>query len=82
MLIDFTEPQNSFALAINSPPSAKLAGAGVGGPQGDQVKVRRNLKCDEWEHYYLKAEAEDVGIGSYELRRRRGLNADAPVAPN
>lgn len=34
-LTDFTEPQNLFALAMNSPPSQTLAGSCGGGPRGE-----------------------------------------------
>ena len=37
---DYTEPQNLFALAINSPPSAMLAGACGGGPSGEMLGKR------------------------------------------
>lgn len=36
-LTDFTEPQNLFALAMNSPPSQILAGACGGGPTGEAL---------------------------------------------
>lgn len=34
---DFTEPQNLFALAVNSPPSSALYGACGGGPKGEAI---------------------------------------------
>ena len=34
---DYTEPQNLFALAINSPPAQPLAGACGGGPRGEML---------------------------------------------
>lgn len=34
---DYTEPQNLFALAINSPPSQMLAGVCGGGPSGEML---------------------------------------------
>jgi len=37
---DYTEPQNLFALAVNSPPSAMLAGACGGGPSGEMLRKR------------------------------------------
>lgn len=36
-LTDYTEPQNLFALAMNSPPSRMLAGACGGGPTGETL---------------------------------------------
>ena len=37
---DFTEPQNLFSLAINSPPSNTLSGSCGGGPEGDMFARR------------------------------------------
>ncbi|MCJ1390993.1 hypothetical protein MMC18_003854 [Xylographa bjoerkii] len=36
---DFTEPQNLFALALNSPQSQQLAGSCGGGPEGEQLRA-------------------------------------------
>ncbi|PVH67899.1 hypothetical protein DL98DRAFT_600005 [Cadophora sp. DSE1049] len=71
LVMDFTESQNSFALAINSPFSENLSGSCGGGPQGRQLKLQWKLKKDEDNHYYLKEEedGEHKPLG-YELRRR------------
>ncbi|KAF7542998.1 hypothetical protein G7Z17_g11098 [Cylindrodendrum hubeiense] len=39
LVTDFTEPQNIFALAINSPPSTQLNGSCGGGPEKKHLKV-------------------------------------------
>ncbi|KAF4976815.1 hypothetical protein FZEAL_6556 [Fusarium zealandicum] len=39
LVTDFTEPQNMFALAVNSPPSVGLNGSCGGGPQKRHLKV-------------------------------------------
>jgi hypothetical protein len=39
LVTDFSEPPNLFALAVNSPPSAQLAGSCGGGPEGKQYMV-------------------------------------------
>ena len=58
---DYTEPQNLFALAINSPPSNSLSGACGAGPEGDvltkkwQVDMQRSLENrGEHPHFYMK----------------------------
>ncbi|CZT10179.1 uncharacterized protein RAG0_14723 [Rhynchosporium agropyri] len=70
---DFTELQNLFALAVNSPPSSRLHGSCGGGPQGDQLNVDFHTLVDEQNgHFYMK-EGMDVRGGrekAYEMRRR------------
>ncbi|KAH6987245.1 hypothetical protein EDB80DRAFT_589845 [Ilyonectria destructans] len=39
LVTDFTEPQNIFALAINSPPSAQFNGSCGGGPEKKHLEV-------------------------------------------
>jgi hypothetical protein len=39
LVTDFSEPPNLFARAVNSPPSAQLAGSCGGGPEGKQYMV-------------------------------------------
>ncbi|KAL2067626.1 hypothetical protein VTL71DRAFT_15722 [Oculimacula yallundae] len=68
---DFTELQNLFALAVNSPPSSRLHGSCGGGPQGDQLNTDfHTLLDDATGHFYMK-EGVDVTNGrAYEMRRR------------
>ncbi|KAJ5946576.1 hypothetical protein N7454_003415 [Penicillium verhagenii] len=58
-ITDFTEPQNLFALAMNSPQSAILRGACGCGPVGHQMKERWSIGMQENdEHYYIRAKAD------------------------
>ncbi|RLM00332.1 hypothetical protein CFD26_108040 [Aspergillus turcosus] len=58
-ITDFTEPQNLFALAMNSPASAQLQGACGAGPQGRQLNERFYVAMEEEdEHYYIRTKAE------------------------
>ncbi|KAF9894122.1 hypothetical protein FE257_009095 [Aspergillus nanangensis] len=57
---DFTEPQNLFALAMNSPATARLEGACGAGPAGRQLKERWYVGMEEEdEHYYIRTKAEE-----------------------
>ncbi|KAL2831548.1 hypothetical protein BDW59DRAFT_157974 [Aspergillus cavernicola] len=59
-ITDFTEPQNLFALAMNSPSTAKLQGACGAGPDGLQLKERWYVGMEEEdEHYYIRTKAEE-----------------------
>ncbi|RAQ67582.1 hypothetical protein COH20_004531 [Aspergillus flavus] len=59
-LTDFTEPQNLFALAINSPATSRLEGACGAGPQGPQFKEKWFVGMEEDdEHYYIRTKAEE-----------------------
>ncbi|KAI9036532.1 uncharacterized protein KD926_001743 [Aspergillus affinis] len=57
---DFTDPQNLFTLAMNSPATPRLQGACGAGPQGPQLKERWVVAMEEdHEHYYLRTPGED-----------------------
>ncbi|KAL4906011.1 hypothetical protein BDW74DRAFT_167622 [Aspergillus multicolor] len=59
-MTDFTEPQNLFALAVNSPPTARLRGACGAGPDGAQLAERFFVAMEEEdEHYYIRSKAEE-----------------------
>ncbi|WEW58149.1 hypothetical protein PRK78_003616 [Emydomyces testavorans] len=73
---DFTEPQNIFALALNSPSSIRLHGACGAGPEGRQLGERWRIGMDERdEHYYItsKADLEES------MRNRAGDHSDDNV---
>lgn len=58
-ITDFTEPQNLFALAMNSPATARLQGACGSGPDGRQLDERWYVAMEEEdEHYYIRTKAE------------------------
>lgn len=60
-ITDFTEPQNLFALAVNSPQSSRLEGACGGGPAGTQLKERWYIGMEEDDaHYYIRAKLDGV----------------------
>ncbi|ODA79218.1 hypothetical protein RJ55_04811 [Drechmeria coniospora] len=54
---DFTEPQNFFALAINSPPSAQLKGSCGGGPQKRDLVVPWRVQYVSGSNHYFVEEA-------------------------
>lgn len=54
-LTDFIEPQNLFALSLNSPPSHALKGSCGGGPEREQLMTRWFINIDpDREHYYIQ----------------------------
>ncbi|KAJ5893937.1 hypothetical protein N7495_005628 [Penicillium taxi] len=62
---DFTEPQNLFSLAMNSPHSSKLEGACGCGPLGHQLKERWYIGMEEdHAHYYIRAKADRARLES------------------
>ncbi|TGO51262.1 hypothetical protein BCON_0165g00120 [Botryotinia convoluta] len=75
LVTDFTETQNLFALAVNSPPSQRLGGSCGAGPQGDQLNVDFHVHHEEnSSHFYLK-EGNSSSVfepSSFELKSRIG----------
>ncbi|KAF7563202.1 hypothetical protein G7046_g905 [Stylonectria norvegica] len=59
LVTDFTEPQNLFALAINSPPSAQLAGSCGAGPEGRDLVVPWRVAYAPSAHHYFFQEANE-----------------------
>ncbi|KAJ5246876.1 hypothetical protein N7468_001859 [Penicillium chermesinum] len=56
---DFTEPQNLFAIAVNSPLTTRLDGACGCGPVGRQLKERWYIGMEEEDsHFYIRAKAD------------------------
>ncbi|OAP63705.1 hypothetical protein AYL99_02932 [Fonsecaea erecta] len=49
IVTDYTEPQALFAVAINSPPSAVMAGTSVGGPRGEVLGKKWLIEMHESE---------------------------------
>ena len=67
LITDFTEPQNTFTLAMNSPPSQSLAGACGCGPINGQLRIRWRIRHDkEHDHYYLSNGYSRVEEGQWE----------------
>lgn len=66
LVTDFTEPQNVFALAVNSPPSAQLRGSCGGGPQKrDLVVPWRVAYARNLNHYFFEEANEKPWRGKY-----------------
>ncbi|KAK7989565.1 TPR domain-containing protein [Apiospora arundinis] len=55
MVTDMTEPQNAFALALNSPPSRQLYGSCGHGPEGRELDIPWRLAyANAANHYYFE----------------------------
>ncbi|TVY36497.1 hypothetical protein LSUB1_G006791 [Lachnellula subtilissima] len=55
LVTDYTEPQNLFALAVNSPPSKHLEGSCGTGPEGDQFNVDWHVSQEDASgHFFIK----------------------------
>jgi hypothetical protein len=59
LVTDFTEPQNLFALAINSPPSKQLKGSCGGGPQKRDLVVPWRVAFAPSANHYFFEEANE-----------------------
>ncbi|TVY42651.1 hypothetical protein LSUB1_G003795 [Lachnellula subtilissima] len=73
LVTDYTEPQNLFALAVNSPPSHAVAGSCGAGPKGEQLNVNWHVdRADKSGHFFFKNAGQGNGNvpQDFELRRR------------
>ncbi|KIW99029.1 uncharacterized protein Z519_00692 [Cladophialophora bantiana CBS 173.52] len=78
---DYTEPQNMFALAINSPPSNTMSGTCGAGPSGgllakkwqvDMQKVGGSpTDRNQHPHFYVRCREDGVPANSSVRRKRR-----------
>ncbi|UQC84683.1 uncharacterized protein CLUP02_10179 [Colletotrichum lupini] len=59
LVTDFTEPQNLFALAVNSPPSEQLKGSCGGGPVKRDLVVPWRVGYTSGANHYFFEEAND-----------------------
>jgi hypothetical protein len=59
LVTDYTEPQNLFALAVNSPPSTQLQGSCGGGPGQRDLLVPWKVSYATNENHYFFEEAND-----------------------
>ncbi|KAL5044332.1 hypothetical protein BDW71DRAFT_209335 [Aspergillus fruticulosus] len=85
-ITDFTEPQNLFALAMNSPSTTKLQGACGSGPAGKQLGERWYVAMEEEdEHYYIRTKAEENtptirrAVSMTEIDMDEGKPEDSPA---
>ncbi|MCJ1413824.1 hypothetical protein MMC32_000149 [Xylographa parallela] len=77
---DFTEPQNLFALAVNSPPSEQLAGSCGGGPEGEELRATWFIDVKD-DHCFVKdgnSEHEPLLESSYS--RSEFTYKDSPIS--
>ncbi|KAK1981166.1 hypothetical protein LZ30DRAFT_750235 [Colletotrichum cereale] len=66
LVTDFTEPQNLFALAVNSPPSEQLKGSCGGGPvKRDLVVPWRVAYASGANHYFFEEASDRPWRGKY-----------------
>jgi hypothetical protein len=72
LVTDYTEPQNLFSLAVNSPPSHAVAGSCGAGPRGEQLNVNWHVdREDNSRHFFIKNAGGGKGPQEYELWRRQ-----------
>lgn len=63
-ITDFTEPENMFTLAMNSPPTERLEGSCGAGPSNAQLRAEWKIDFEEEaQHYYIRPWNEKVLIG-------------------
>lgn len=54
LVTDFIEPQNLFALSLNSPPSQRLEGSCGGGPEKEQLRTNYFIRVEsERDHVFI-----------------------------
>jgi hypothetical protein len=76
LLTDYTEPQNLFALAINSPQSESLAGSCGAGPERTQLQTDWFvIEDNESKHWYIKE-------GEMWKRKSRGKGSGFEMSPS
>lgn len=74
LVADYTEPQNLFALALNSPPSAALAGSCGAGPNlAEMVAPWRVAYAEGHNHYFF----EEAGHSPVAVKRAGTLGAES-----
>lgn len=71
LVTDFTEQQNLFALAVNSPPAKRLSGSCGAGPEGEQLNINFHVRQDENNgHYYVVDSGHGIVASEMQMRRR------------
>lgn len=83
---DYTEPQNLFALAINSPPSRHLAGACGAGPKAGQFKANWFVGMEHGHgrgnrpHFYIMCRDDDEeNVAKVtNMKRKKGKHTSVP----
>jgi hypothetical protein len=77
LVTDYTEPQNLFALAINSPPSRRLSGSCGAGPRDEQLNVDWHVEHDEaMQHFYMReGERASIELKQRQRKKRQTLSS-------
>lgn len=82
---DYTEPQNLFALAVNSPPSRSLSGACGAGPEGDMLRKKWQVDMVNpagggvgHPHFYVKC-GDDDQLNAFKRVRQRKSRFSLPT---
>ena len=60
LVTDFIEPQNLFALSLNSPPSQVMEGTCGGGPRREHYKSTWHIWMTPGEHFYIESTDDPV----------------------
>ena len=78
LVTDYTEPQNLFALAVNSPISQRLFGSCGAGPEGNQFNVDWHVMQDDGSgHFFIKeGQKEEELLREGVRRRNRGIEVE------
>ncbi|TVY80412.1 hypothetical protein LSUE1_G004612 [Lachnellula suecica] len=74
LVTDYTEPQNLFALAVNSPASRRLEGSCGTGPEGDQFNV-------DWHCRLVRMYENVVQETKKDVAKRKGYRKNFPPLP-
>ena len=93
LVTDYSEPQNLFALAVNSPASRRLGGSCGAGPEGNQFNVDWHVMHDDNSgHFFIKegkgngsareAAEEEMMEGSGGVLRQRSLRSQSSRSPS
>ena len=84
LVTDFIEPQNLFALALNSPPSHVLEGSCGGGPEPEQLKTNWHIRLENDRDHFLiesKDEPPEVRLRRGKTRERRRTQWEIELQP-
>ena len=77
---DFTEPQNLFALAVNSPQSQQLAGSCGGGPEEEQLRATWFIDVKN-DHCFIKdGDWENEPLLGSPYPRSEFIYKDSPIS--
>ncbi|OWO99529.1 hypothetical protein B2J93_3976 [Marssonina coronariae] len=80
LVTDFTELQNLFALAVNSPPSTRLDGSRGAEPEGEQLNVDFRVLADGL-HFFMNEGREMKNDRACQTKRRNSAQEVPHVKP-